>query len=61
VRTEVRGTITLNATSGVPCSLSTSLETYDTTSGVTHMYLSTGDVNGEIGGDIGGIGVGPGH
>jgi hypothetical protein len=42
-RTEVRGIIALTTTSDVPCALSTSLETYDTTSGVTHMYLSAGE------------------
>jgi hypothetical protein len=31
-------TVTLN--SGVPCTLSATLETYDTSSGVTHLYLS---------------------
>jgi hypothetical protein len=59
VRTEVRGVIALTSVSKVPCSLSTSLETYDTTSGVTHVYLSTG----EIGGNAGGISsiLNPGH
>jgi hypothetical protein len=39
-RTEVRGVITLTETigSGVPCSLATSLETYDTSTGVTHVF-----------------------
>jgi len=48
VRTEIRGVIALTRVSKVPCSLSTSFETYDTTSGVTHVYLSTGDVGGSI-------------
>jgi hypothetical protein len=41
-RTEIRGvvarTVTLN--SGVPCGLEATLETYDTSTGVTHVYLS---------------------
>jgi len=57
VRTEVRGVITLTSVSKVPCSLSTSLETYDTGSGVTHIYLSTGDMNG----NIGPVALGPGR
>jgi hypothetical protein len=59
VRTEIHGVITLTSVSKVPCALSTSLETYDTSSGVTHVYLSTG----EIGGDTGGIVsiLNPGH
>jgi hypothetical protein len=35
------------------------METYDTSSGVTHLYLSTGDVNGQEGnGGPGGGGPG---
>jgi hypothetical protein len=48
--------ISLTSTSSVPCSLSTSLETFDTSSGVTHVYLSTGDVEGNYGGNGGGPG-----
>ena len=41
-RTEIRGVITHTVTlnSGVPCSLEATLETYDTSTGVTHVYLS---------------------
>ena len=41
-RTEIRGVITLTVTpgSGVPCSLQATLETYDSSTGVTHVYLA---------------------
>ena len=41
-RTEVRGVITLTTTSNAlaPCRLVSSMETFDTTSGVTHAYLA---------------------
>jgi hypothetical protein len=39
-RTEIRGVISVTVTSGAPCTLSSSFETYDTTSGVTHIYLA---------------------
>jgi hypothetical protein len=57
-RAEIRAVITQTITSGsdVPCRLLTSLETYDTASGVTHVYLSGGE--GGFGGPQGG---GPGH
>jgi hypothetical protein len=44
VRTEIRGVVTLTATSGsgVPCSLASSLETYDSTTGATHLHLDQG-------------------
>ena len=38
VRGEVRVAITLTITTGVPCSAVYSLETYDTSSGATHVY-----------------------
>jgi hypothetical protein len=43
-RISVRGVIALTETerSGVPCSLATNIETYDSTSGVTHVHLETG-------------------
>jgi hypothetical protein len=46
-RTEIRAVLTLTETSGsgVPCALSSSFETYDTASGVTHVYV----VNAEAG------------
>ena len=41
-RVEIRGQIqlTLSTTAQTPCSLEYSLETYDTTTGVTHLYQS---------------------
>jgi hypothetical protein len=57
VRTEVRGVVTLTETSssGVPCSLSSSLETFDTGTGVTHLYLANApDAGGGPGGGFGG-------
>lgn len=42
-RTEIRGVITRTVTvgsGGVPCSLEATFETYDTSTGVTHVYLS---------------------
>jgi hypothetical protein len=54
--------VTLTSVSEVPCSLSTSLETYDTSSGVTHLYLSTGDIAANAGGILPVIPVAnPGH
>jgi hypothetical protein len=38
----VRGVITLNQTSGVPCRLVSSLEIYDTATGVTHSTSGAG-------------------
>jgi hypothetical protein len=51
--------VALTSVSKVPCSLSTSLETYDTASGVTHVYLSTGDIGGNTGGILSVLN--PGH
>lgn len=51
-RIEIVATITLTQTSGTPCSLVTSFETFDTTSGATDVYLSgaqTGGGPGPIG------------
>jgi hypothetical protein len=42
-RGEIRATITLTRTSGVPCSLLFSLETFDTSSGATHSYFAGSD------------------
>jgi hypothetical protein len=42
VHTVVRGEITLNQTSRVPCRLVSSLEVYDTNSGVTHSTSGVG-------------------
>jgi hypothetical protein len=43
-RISVRGVVALTETlrSGVPCSLATNIETYDTTSGVTHLHVESG-------------------
>jgi len=46
LRTEVRGVVTLTITSGSPCSLVTSYETYDTASGATHVHLEGGGLEG---------------
>ena len=58
-RTEVRGVVTQTVTSGadVPCQLLLSLETYDTSTGVTHVYVTLADAG--YGGQQGG--GGPGH
>ena len=61
-RTEVRALITLTETpgSGIPCDLVSSLETYDTGTGVTHVFLS--GPGGAAGGPADfGAGPGPGH
>lgn len=57
-RTEVRGVITNTVTlgSGVPCSLEATLETYDTSTGVTHIYVPN-----ISGGAAGAIGLGSGQ
>jgi hypothetical protein len=41
-RTEIRGVITRTVTlnSGVPCSLQATFETYDSSTGATHVYLA---------------------
>ncbi len=51
-RTEVVGVIGLTTTSTTqaPCELHYSLETYDATTGVTHVYLSSAASGGAIGG-----------
>lgn len=56
-RAEVIGVIsmTTTSTSEAPCDLHYSLETYDSTSGVTHVFLSSGPTGGAIGaGPVGG-------
>jgi hypothetical protein len=57
-RGEIVPTITLSLTSGTPCALASSLETFDTTSGVTHIYTAGGGFG--FGGPGGGGGPGPG-
>ena len=58
-RAEIRAVVTQTVTTGsdVPCDLLISLETFDTASGVTHVYLSGGA--GGYGAPQGG--GGPGH
>jgi hypothetical protein len=51
-RTEVVGIVSVTNASGTPCGLRTSLETFDTATGVTHVYLA---------GFGGGPGGRPGH
>ena len=40
IRGEIRGEIQLTVTSGVPCALAFSFETFDSTTGATHIYLA---------------------
>jgi hypothetical protein len=60
-RTEVIGVIALTttSTSEAPCELHYSLETYDSTTGVTHVYLSGAAAEAQFGG--GQAGGGPGR
>ncbi|HUA59268.1 MAG TPA: hypothetical protein VML19_10970 [Verrucomicrobiae bacterium] len=58
-RTEIRAVVSVTFTSDVPCSITSSLETYDTTTGVTHVYLANGNAAGAYGAP-GGQGGGPG-
>jgi hypothetical protein len=39
-RTVVRPVVTLTITPGTPCTLATTLETYDSTTGVTHLFFA---------------------
>jgi hypothetical protein len=59
-RTEIRGVITRTVTlnSGVPCSLEATFETYDASTGVTHVYLSNVSVPNMPNGGQGGNGPG---
>jgi hypothetical protein len=52
-RTEFRGVVALTYTrgSGVPCALASSLETYDASTGATHVFMRDGG-----GSQIGGLG-----
>ncbi|HLG98312.1 MAG TPA: hypothetical protein VKX49_18495 [Bryobacteraceae bacterium] len=43
-RAEVRVVISFNMTRGTPCALADSLETFDPTTGFTHVYLTGGTV-----------------
>ena len=59
-RTEIRGVVSLTVTTGsgaAPCALATSLETYDSSTGATHVYLASPDGGGDyLGGGPGGPG-----
>lgn len=55
-RAEVVGVVSVTTTSGTPCGMRTSLETFDTATGVTHVYLA-----GFGGGPGGGPGGHPGR
>jgi hypothetical protein len=44
-RTVVRGVVSLTLTSGTPCALATTLETYDTSTGVTHVFFVGSEVD----------------
>jgi hypothetical protein len=50
-RQEIRGVVTVTLTQGTPCELAISMETYDSTLGVTHATLEGGQL----------AGYGPGH
>ncbi|HMD49573.1 MAG TPA: hypothetical protein VKG79_10765 [Bryobacteraceae bacterium] len=58
VRGEIRGEIQLTLTSGVPCALAFSFETFDSTTGATHIFLA--NPGGGPGPGFGGGGPGPG-
>jgi hypothetical protein len=49
-RGEIRTVIALTRTTGVPCSLETSLSTFDTSSGATHLYAGGAIEGGGPGG-----------
>ena len=51
-RGELRAVIQVTRTSGTPCSLLASLQTFDTSSGATHLY-STAEYGGSSGGGFG--------
>ena len=55
VRGEIRGEIQLTLTSGIPCSLAFSFETFDTATGASHIFLA----NPGGGPGFGGGGPGP--
>jgi hypothetical protein len=48
IRTEIRATIsrTITLNAGVPCNLQITLETYDTSTGVTHVYAQNAASSG---------------
>jgi hypothetical protein len=45
-RAEIRAVVTFTTTSSVPCQLDSSIETYDTSTGVTHLFLPQSNVAG---------------
>src|SRR5580658_2005256 len=59
-RVEIVGVVSLTTASGTPCALQTSLETFDTDSGDTHVYLAGFGGPGGPGFGVSGPG-GPGH
>jgi hypothetical protein len=54
-RTEIRGVITRTVTlnSGVPCALEATFETYDTSTGVTHVFIANVSTPNGPGGGFG--------
>ena len=58
IRGEIRGQIQLTLTASVPCALSFSFETFDSATGVTHIFLAS--PGGGPGPGFGGGGPGPG-
>ena len=45
-RTVVRGEVSVTVTPGTACVLATTLETYDTTTGVTHVFFAGPELQG---------------
>jgi hypothetical protein len=43
-RTVVRGVVSLTPAPGTPCALATTLETFDTSTGVTHVFFAGPEV-----------------
>jgi hypothetical protein len=48
-RGEIMAAISLTQTSGTPCSLNTSFETFDTSTGATHVHLPGSQMGGAFG------------
>ena len=48
-RTTPAATLVSEIAAGTPCALASSLETYDNSTGVTHVYLEGGEVAGGYG------------
>jgi hypothetical protein len=60
-RVVVRPQIALTTTSGTPCELTYTVETYDTATGVTHVFIGGGSANFFAGPIFGGGGPGGGR